>query len=468
VTFIVGLCIYGIGTIIFWPSVVTKSYGGFMLSNFVVGFGISVLETGGNAFIVLCGPSQYGETRALLAQGVQSVGAVVSEVLARKALFRGIAGDTENESTRLINVQWTYLAITLVCVGLALFFYYMPLPETNDSELEEASLHREVRPQTKSFFGWELRTWSLVLAVFAQYMYNAAQETCGIYFQSLLLSVVPGSPTSGDQALLVASDESEFEHPPELTLATTDYLIIAHAAFAVSRFLTGYFTYLAATRPRMPQPRTILTVSAAMSTACALAIAVVPRTNDPNLAAIPLILFYFSQGPIWPLIYGIGLRGQGRRTKRAAAFITMGGAGPAATPFIMYGIVTTGHSIQDAFFVIFALQLLVLAYPIFLDSVADARKLVDPRAAMAYLNGQFSLPTTRPHLDNDKSADAGAHDLGINNNGLRTPEPTAFGAVSGDPLRPGSRSGPGRRDRLVRKATVMGTKLGVVRARTVA
>jgi fucose permease len=47
-TFIVGLLIYGTGTIMFWPSAVLGAYGGFACSNFVVGFGLAVLETAAN------------------------------------------------------------------------------------------------------------------------------------------------------------------------------------------------------------------------------------------------------------------------------------------------------------------------------------------------------------------------------------------------------------------------------------
>ena len=195
VTFIMGLCIYGIGTIIFWPSAVTNSYGGFMLSSFVVGFGLSVLEVAANSFLVLCGPPEYGETRLLLAQAVQGVGSVVSGLLAQKVFFTSIGVDDKNTSNSmtLINVQWTYLGITLFCVILALFFYYMPLPEVSDSELELSTNRLPINPQKRCIGGLQLRTVSLILAVFAQYVYVAAQESNSIYFHDLLSSMVPAN-----------------------------------------------------------------------------------------------------------------------------------------------------------------------------------------------------------------------------------------------------------------------------------
>ncbi|KJZ71614.1 hypothetical protein HIM_09008 [Hirsutella minnesotensis 3608] len=386
VTFIVGLCIYGIGTIIFWPSAVTNSYGGFMLSSFVVGFGLSVLEVGANSFMILCGPPDYGETRLLLAQGIQGVGSVLSGILAEKAFFKGIAQDNMASRMTLLNVQWTYLGVTLLCVVLALFFYYMPLPEVSDHELERLSNHLPVDPKKKSIGGFQLRTVCLALAVFAQYTYVAAQESNSIFFGSLLTSILRNQPRGVPEAVeRISSPGSGYDpdRPPGMAISIPDYLLVGHTLFAVSRFLVGFLTYLSVTHPRLPQPRTYLTISVVLSFVFAL-LPVVLRPSDPNLLVIPVALIFFSEGPIWPLIFAIGLRGQGLRTKRAAAFITMGGSGPACFPFIMYAITRRGGSVQTAFIVIVVLQAVVVVYPGFLDLSSNAKRLVDPNSDARY------------------------------------------------------------------------------------
>lgn len=377
VTLIAGLSIYGIGTIIFWPSAVLSSYGGFMISSFVVGFGLAVLEVGANSFLVLCGPPEYGETRLLLAQGVQGVGSVLSALLAQRVFFQGIEQDDSRKSLTLINVQWTYLGITLLCVALGLFFFYMPLPEVTDSELELSEKTLPLDPRKKSIGGFQLRTVSLTLAVLAQYLYVGAQECYSIYFRNLLISILPGQSNTGHSALNGHTQHINLDRPPGIALSIPDYLLIAHTAFAVSRFFFGYLTYLSVSHPRMPRPRTLLTISISLCCLFAL-IPVVVRPPNPNLLIIPVILYYFAQGPVWPLIYAIGLRGQGRRTKRAAAFITMGASGAAFFPFIMYGIITSGGTVRAAFVVVIALQAANLCYPIFLELVKDAKLMVDP------------------------------------------------------------------------------------------
>ena len=80
----VGLAIYGTGTLIFWPSAVVASFPGFLVCNFVIGLGLATLEVAANPFIVLCGPSEYGEMRLQLSQAFQACGTVVSHVWRRR------------------------------------------------------------------------------------------------------------------------------------------------------------------------------------------------------------------------------------------------------------------------------------------------------------------------------------------------------------------------------------------------
>lgn len=379
-TFIMGLCIYGIGTIMFWPSAVLASFPGFVTANFVVGFGLGVLETAANPFIILCGPRQHAETRILIAQGFQGVATVVSGVLAQKVFFTTLDDDKKLTSNELIDVQWTYLAITLFCVILALFFYYMPLPEVRDAELGRAAERLPVNPKKRSIGGLQLRTVCICLAVLAQWTYVAAQESMSIFFKDLLTAYVanPAAPTSG-------SDTTR-----GLALSTSDYLLVAHAIFAISRFNAAHLAWLGVRHPQsrlVPSPRTMLLGFSGLSIVFGLLCVLLRPTHDPNSLAISAVLFFFAEGPLWPLIFAMGLRGQGDRTKRASAWLTMGASGPAIWPFVMYAIVGDGSSstsappatqTQLAFLVIVVLLVFTLAYPVFLSIVRDARDLVDP------------------------------------------------------------------------------------------
>lgn len=51
VTFMTGLCILAVGCLLMWPSGVYSSFGGFCGSMFVVGAGLSTLETAADPFV---------------------------------------------------------------------------------------------------------------------------------------------------------------------------------------------------------------------------------------------------------------------------------------------------------------------------------------------------------------------------------------------------------------------------------
>jgi len=361
-TFIVGLLIYGTGTIMFWPGAVLNSYGGFMVSSFVVGFGLAVLETAANPFLALCGPPEYSDARLLLAQGVQGIGSVLSGLLANNVFFTQVESRIV-DSTTLLDVQWTYLAVTLLCVLLAFYFYYMPLPEVTDRELERLASRLPVDPSKTIIGGISLKTWTITLAVLAQWTYVAAQENMSVYFQALVTTFAP---------------ESAFP------FSVLNFLLLAHTAFAVSRFFAGLLAYLSVKYPTnhfLPTTRTMLSFCIAISALLVLIAVVMPApgpTGNPTLIAIPIILFFLAEGPIYPLIFSLGLRGQGKQTKRAAAWITMGGSGPACWPFVSYAIIHAGGSIQTSFIVVVVLMGVAMVYPVFLTVVKDAKTMVDP------------------------------------------------------------------------------------------
>ena len=281
----------------------------------------------------------YAEMRLCIAQGFQGVATVVSGVLAEKVFFVTLSTRETIGASTLIDVQWTFLAITLLCVGLALFFYYMPLPEVTDAEMENSTRYLPIDPKKRSFFGHQLRTWTLALAVLGQWTYVAGQETMSIFFHDILQPI--GSSTPGSHPTIITRAITS-RSTDGLSLAVDDIFLVARSAFALSRFLAAILAYFSPTHPRVPQPRTILNICTGLSIITSVLIAAI-RPSNPNHLTIPVFFFFFFEGPIWPLIYTLGLRGQGSRTKRAAAFLTMGASGPSFWPFV--GKPTFFHSL---------------------------------------------------------------------------------------------------------------------------
>jgi fucose permease len=340
-SFICGLCIYCIGTLMFWPSAALSSFPGLLVCQVVVSFGLSILETAAKPFLVLCGPQQYAEVRLLLAEGVESTANVLSEVLAQRVLFSRI-------DTKLAAVQWTYLAIALFSVILALFFYYIPLPEATDVDLQSLS---ERGPISQTFFSTKvpLQYITLVLAVFAYFCFVSALESTYVW-QGLLLS--------------------DSRPPANPTLRISSYGLLSQTTFVLGRFLFAALCLVIL-------PRLLLLFASILGTIFATLVTSL-HLNTNGIAAV-FFVFLFFVGPISSLIFAIGLRGMGKRTKSVAASLVASSCGSAIFPYVMWVIVYVNHkSVQYSFCVIVALFAFGTIFPAYLTLVSNAGRQIDP------------------------------------------------------------------------------------------
>jgi fucose permease len=337
--YMVGLCIYACGVLIFWPSAVLTSFPAFLVSNFIVGLGLSTLEIAANPFVALCGPQQYMEIRLNLSQGVQAIGSVVSPLLAQKVLFK-----SATSASSLVDVQWTYLGIALCVVLLAVGYHYVPLPEASDAELERAQAQRSDYANIASISGVRIIWVSLGLGVLSQHCYVGAQESISTSFNAYY---------------------AEAFHS---TISTSSWTSIAHTCFAASRFLTAGLNYFIKARYLL-----------LFFYAGAVALSAAAMAYSGITSQTVVMLLYFFEGPIFSLIFALSLRGMGRHTKDAAAVLTAAISGGAAWPPIMYGVVQgTGKGYQYAYCVIVAAFATGMLLPIWQNVQPVARKLADP------------------------------------------------------------------------------------------
>ncbi|KAK8224540.1 major facilitator superfamily domain-containing protein [Phyllosticta capitalensis] len=348
--YIVGLCIYACGTLIFWPSAVLTSYPAFLISNFIVGLGLSTLEISANPFTILCGPPQYAEARLNFSQSVQAMGTVISPLLASKVLFK-------IDANSLIDVQWTYLGISLITVLLAVAYYWIPLPEATDTELDDAAEradganHETIRllPST----GIQVTMLTLAIGVFAQFTYVGAQECVATGFDVYVKAVFP-------------------------SLDRVNHLAYAHTAFAVSRFVAGCLVLHPAIKPR----QLLLFCFIAFIALSAVAL----RNPSPTTSATAVVLLFFAEAPIFSLIFAQCLRGLGSRVKSASAILAAAISGGGAFPPIYFAVARNSPRGREAdypfaYCVPIAAAVAGILFPLYLNSTSKAKAIVDPFAS---------------------------------------------------------------------------------------
>ena len=360
-TFITGLWIYSIGTLIFWPSAVLVSFIAFVISNLVVGIGVSILELGANPFVALCGPAAHSEIRLNISQGVQAIGTVVAPLLAQKVLFKDVT-----DAATLIDVQWTYLGISLFDVALAVIFLYLPINEASDEDFEEQAEKRQSINSAR-LFGIKVIYITLALGVFSQFCYVGAQESASVYYLSYIAEVEPSSTSQ--------------------VVDPVSYLTVGHTVFAVGRFLCAGLQFFM--KPR--KVLSLLFIGMVITAALCMVL-------EGASAVAFLTLYELFQSGIFPLIYAISLRGLGSSTKTGAVLLTTAIAGGALFPAIQNPVVAS-YGQRYSFCVVLAASAGGIVFPAYLETVPKAKRQVDPVHVP-----ERSLPTTNGRVEEPNKA----------------------------------------------------------------
>ncbi|KAL8756644.1 MAG: hypothetical protein Q9199_002798 [Rusavskia elegans] len=292
--FIWGLCLYGLGSLIAWPCLVHRSFGGFCAAIFVIGNGLGSLETAANPYLAVCGPPRYSEIRINLAQAFNAVGTVVAPVLGSYVFFKQVGDNAD----AIKNVQWVYLAIACFVFLLAVVFYFSTIPEITDADMMFQAQATHVGVAEKPF----RKQYRLFHAAFAQFCYTGAQIAIASYF--INYAVDTRDNTSSATGAI--------------------YLAVAQGCFAVGRFSGSFFMHFV-------KPRWVFL--AYLSCVIIFNSAATTQRQNTGIALLSLTLFFESV--CFPTILALGIRGIGRHTKRGSGWIVAGVSGGAAVPPIL-------------------------------------------------------------------------------------------------------------------------------------
>jgi FHS family L-fucose permease-like MFS transporter len=85
-----GLCMFGTGTLLFWPAAVIGHYGPFLMALFIVGCGSAILETAANPFIAHFGQPETSERRLNFAQAFNPPGTITGVLVGTFFIFSGV------------------------------------------------------------------------------------------------------------------------------------------------------------------------------------------------------------------------------------------------------------------------------------------------------------------------------------------------------------------------------------------
>jgi glucose/galactose transporter len=330
-----GLWVMALGALLFIPAAQTRSYGLFLAGLFVIGTGLSLLQTASNPYITVVGPIDSAASR-ISVMGICNKLAGVLAPFVIGALLMGDADTLETEVAALqgaalnarldeiatrIMLPYGGMAAALVLLGLLVRF--SPLPEL-DPEVDAPGVATDGR----SVFTFPNLVWGVVALFLYVGVEVMAGDTIGTYGQSL------GFPLS------------EAKH-------FTSYTLIG--------MVGGYVVGIVAI-PRWISQSKALAASAVLG--LVLTFLAMELTGYSSILCIALL--GLANALVWPAIWPLAIAGLGRHTKVGSALLIMAIAGGAILP-LMYGSLAAMPDIgpQHAYGIMFPCYLFILGYALF-------------------------------------------------------------------------------------------------------
>ncbi len=328
---ILGLSLYAIGALLYYPAGATGSYAFYLVAIFILASGCSILETTANPYILSMGSSETATRRLNLAQSFNPFGAMTGIILSMALILNQLhrAGAAERaqmtaqqlqqiQTHELNAITFTYLCIGCVLAVILLIMLLVPMPKASDAD---SSL------KLSSTFGRLFKNKLYFWGVIAQFFYVGAQV--GIW--SFTIRIVMKE---------LGMDETNAAY----------IFLLSIAVFTVARFV---FTLL------MRYVKASLLMIVAAVAAMVLTGLVVMSHGEFLVVCLVGISFFMSL--MFPTIYGFALDGLGDDAKIGASGLIMAILGGAImTP--LQGLVSDMWGINNAFFVPLFCFFVVLMY----------------------------------------------------------------------------------------------------------
>jgi FHS family L-fucose permease-like MFS transporter len=317
---ILGLLLFGIGSLLFIPAANTRAYVLFLGALFIIASGLTFLETAANPYAALLGPKESSTQRLNLAQSFNGLAVVLAPILGGKFILSG-ATLTEAQKAAMTpqaldaylaaqasTVKGPYLILGIIILAVALIFAFTKLPEIKEEE-EEGK---------QSSFANAFRHKHLIWAVIAQFFYVGAQVCVTSFFINIAMDAA---------------------HIDKQTASV--YLGLGYGlAFMIGRFAGTFFM-------KFISPNKLLAIYAAIN----IVLSAIAIVSSGMITVYALIGVGFFMSIMFPTIFSLGIQGLGVDTKIGSSLIIMSIVGGALIPLAMGGIADITKNIQNGYII---------------------------------------------------------------------------------------------------------------------
>ena len=351
----VGLWVMAVGTLIFIPAALTRTFGLFLTGLFVEGTGLALLQTASNPYVTIIGPRESAAKRISIMGIANKFAGVIAPIILASIILKDshileekLAQAADQASRALIldemarNVIMPYIVMTGILLLLGLILRYVHLPEI-DTDAEDEAVGVANMKKTSI---WHFP--HLILGVVTLFFYVGVEVIAG------------DSIIRYGQSLGIGMDSAKY-----FTSLTMVAMII------------GYFAGIILI-PKYLKQANALKICTILGVIFSLGAVFTPAdkvftmpfidlvTFKPLQLVLPVTVLFvalmgLANSLVWPAVWPLALNGLGKFTKTASAMLIMAIAGGALIP-LLYGKLAVVFSTQSAYWLCLPCYLVIMFY----------------------------------------------------------------------------------------------------------
>lgn len=315
---LLGLALYAIGAFLFIPAAAFEEFTFFLLSLYILTFGLAFLETTANPYVISMGDEETSTRRLNLAQSFNPMGSLMGMFIASnyvltslKSEARDSAGNlvfstlSEVEKSAIRTHDLSIIRNPYVIIGaiVVLVFIIIAITKMPNTQLSKKKSDDSARACAKRLF----KNHNYREGVIAQFFYVAAQIMCWTFIIQYAENI--GIPKAIGQR----------------------YNIVAMILFLTSRFIATYLM-------KYIKPSLMLVVFAVGATLTTSGVIFIGGMT--GLYCLVATSIFMSL--MFPTIYGIALKGLREDSTLGAAGLVMAIVGGALMPPLQGTIIDLG------------------------------------------------------------------------------------------------------------------------------
>ena len=330
-----GLVIMAIGSLIFVPAAMTRTYGLFLTGLFIQGAGMALLQTASNPYVTIIGPIESAAKRISIMGICNGVAGVIAPAILGFITLNGADEivqkiTTMNELEKNIELNslasraiLPYVLIMIALLLLSVFLYFSNLPEINAEE-ENAIVDNGEAHKTNIF-----QFPHLLLGVFAIFLYTGVEVIAGntIISYGVFLSI---------------------------PIATAKFF----SSFTIFAMLVGYIIGIFSI-PKYLSQKNALVIS---SVAGLIFVAMALLTNG-FISVMFIALLGLANSLMWPSIWPLAINELGRFTKIGSSMMVMAISGAAILP-LLYGRLADINTAKTAYLIVIPIYLFIFYFAV--------------------------------------------------------------------------------------------------------